>query len=75
VGITRARERLYLCRCRARGGRGERAPRDKAPSRFLDEIPVELCEPRDVHAAPPMSAADEDAFARECLAKLRQLTS
>jgi DNA helicase-2/ATP-dependent DNA helicase PcrA len=75
VGITRARERLYLSRCRSRGGRGERTERAKAPSRFLDEVPPELCEERDALGPPPGDAADEEAFARECLAKLRQMTS
>jgi DNA helicase-2/ATP-dependent DNA helicase PcrA len=76
VGITRARELLYLSRCRLRGaGRGERSDRAEKPksaSRFLDEIPATLSEPRDL-GAPAGDPADEEAFARECLAKLRQL--
>ena len=40
VGITRARERLYLSRALARSAWG--APSWNPPSRFLDEIPAEL---------------------------------
>ncbi|HEV7193144.1 MAG TPA: DNA helicase PcrA [Jatrophihabitantaceae bacterium] len=40
VGITRARERLYLSRALARSAWG--APSWNPPSRFLDEIPGEL---------------------------------
>jgi DNA helicase-2/ATP-dependent DNA helicase PcrA len=40
VGITRAKERLYLIRAIRRGGRG--ASEDTFPSRFLDDIPSEL---------------------------------
>jgi DNA helicase-2/ATP-dependent DNA helicase PcrA len=42
VGVTRARKRLYLCRSRARSMRGQVAPR--TPSRFLIDVPKELCE-------------------------------
>jgi DNA helicase-2/ATP-dependent DNA helicase PcrA len=77
VGITRAREQLFLSRCRRRGGRGESGSRGgdkpRAPSRFLDEIPEELCQARDVAAPPALDPADEEAFARECLARLRAL--
>ena len=40
VGITRARERLYLSRATVRSAWG--APSHNPPSRFLDEIPIEL---------------------------------
>jgi DNA helicase II / ATP-dependent DNA helicase PcrA len=40
VGITRARERLYLSRATVRSAWG--APSHNPPSRFLDEIPTEL---------------------------------
>ncbi len=40
VGITRARERLYLSRAAVRSAWG--APSHNPPSRFLDEIPAEL---------------------------------
>ena len=78
VGITRARELLYLSRCRERGFRGEtgRAAgpgKPRTPSRFLDEIPPELLEERDVQAKAATSPEDEEAFARETLAKLRAM--
>ena len=45
------------------------------PSRFVEEITPSLVESRDLElAAPAADAADEDAFARECLAKLRAMT-
>ena len=40
VGITRAKERLYLLRAIQRGGRG--MAEETYPSRFLDDIPTEL---------------------------------
>jgi len=40
VGITRAKDKLYLIRAIQRGGRG--AAEETYPSRFLDDIPVEL---------------------------------
>ncbi|XBH20571.1 DNA helicase PcrA [Jonesiaceae bacterium BS-20] len=40
VGITRARERLYITRAATRSAWG--APNNFPPSRFLDEIPEEL---------------------------------
>ncbi|HEX2569729.1 MAG TPA: UvrD-helicase domain-containing protein [Polyangia bacterium] len=71
VGITRARELLYLTRCRARGYRSATKPR--TPSRFLDEVPEELCVARDLDLPIKLDPADEEAFARDCLAKLRNL--
>src|SRR5262249_32523321 len=44
VAVTRARDRLYLCRAKARGVRGKLVPRP--PSRFLAEIPPELYDER-----------------------------
>ncbi|OGN75741.1 MAG: hypothetical protein A2X25_02960 [Chloroflexi bacterium GWB2_49_20] len=40
VGITRAKDRLYLVRSTRRGGRGY--SEDTYPSRFLDDIPAEM---------------------------------
>ncbi|GAB4505250.1 MAG: UvrD-helicase domain-containing protein [Anaerolineales bacterium] len=40
VGITRAKDRLYLVRSLQRGGRGY--AEETYPSRFLDDIPAEL---------------------------------
>jgi DNA helicase-2/ATP-dependent DNA helicase PcrA len=48
VGITRARERLYLTRALARTKHGKERPRTR--SRFLDEIPAELTAGRDLLA-------------------------
>ncbi|MFO0591696.1 MAG: UvrD-helicase domain-containing protein [Polyangiaceae bacterium] len=54
VAVTRAKEKLYLCRCKARLGRGKMMPR--TPSRFLLDIPPELYDEREVVApeAPPL---------------------
>jgi ATP-dependent DNA helicase Rep len=49
VAVTRARDRLYLCRARARGMRGKLVQR--TPSRFLLEIPAELYNERIEEAA------------------------
>jgi superfamily I DNA/RNA helicase len=46
VGITRARERLYLSRALARQKHGRDRPR--VPSRFLEEIPADLVTRRDL---------------------------
>ena len=40
VGITRAKDKLYLIRSIQRGGRG--AAEETYPSRFLDDVPAEL---------------------------------
>ena len=40
VGITRAKDKLYLIRAIQRGGRG--AAEETYPSRYLDDIPTEL---------------------------------
>ena len=72
VGITRAREILYLTRCRQRLARA--AQRERTPSRFLDEIPGAICVARDLEMPALKNAEDEEAFARDCLAKLRALT-
>jgi superfamily I DNA/RNA helicase len=75
VGITRARERLYLTRCRERTGRDPRSRgQPRSPSRFLDEVPAALYDQRDLEAPQALDAGDEEKFAREMLAKLRQMT-
>ncbi|MET0406009.1 MAG: UvrD-helicase domain-containing protein [Cystobacter sp.] len=48
VGITRAKEMLYLTRCAMRVKRGKEVPR--TPSRFLEDIPAELVEVVDLDA-------------------------
>jgi len=40
VGITRAKDKLYIIRAIQRGGRG--AAEETYPSRFLDDVPAEL---------------------------------
>ncbi len=50
VGITRARERLYLTRAAARTRRGKVQPR--TPSRFLEELPEDAHEVVDPAAVP-----------------------
>lgn len=47
VGMTRARERLFLLHAFQRGFRGTRGP--SLPSRFLDEVPVELVSLHHLH--------------------------
>jgi ATP-dependent DNA helicase Rep len=48
VSITRAKDKLYLCRAKQRATRGKIVPR--TPSRFLSDIAAELLENRDVLA-------------------------
>lgn len=57
VAVTRARDRLYLCRSKARPTRGKLVPR--TPSRFLLEIPPELYDEREEEApvSPELSKA------------------
>ena len=56
VGITRARERLALTRCRERIKRGK--PQPRTPSRFLEDIPPELLDIIDL-AGPPAEGSKE----------------
>jgi len=57
VAVTRARDKLYLCRAKARLARGKMMPR--TVSRFLQDIPPELYDEREVMApeAPPLEKA------------------
>ncbi|HSP77151.1 MAG TPA: UvrD-helicase domain-containing protein [Myxococcaceae bacterium] len=50
VGITRAKELLYLTRAATRVKRGKEVPR--TPSRFLDDLPEGLVEKLDLDAPP-----------------------
>ncbi len=54
VAVTRAKDKLYLCRTRVRASRGKMMPR--VISRFLQEIPPDLYDEREVRAkeAPPL---------------------
>ena len=51
VSITRAKDKLYLCRAKQRATRGKVVAR--TPSRFLSDIADELLERRDVMAKTP----------------------
>jgi DNA helicase-2/ATP-dependent DNA helicase PcrA len=74
VGITRARELLYLTRARTRSSRASARPR--SPSRFIEEIPPELYQARESGAPSTVATPeDEEAFARAALAKMLKLTS
>ena len=72
VGITRARERLYLLYTRERTGK--LTPR--CPSRFLDDVPKELVRMRDLEGGgkPILDKAAEEKFAIESLSKMLNLT-
>ena len=75
VGITRARELLYLTR--ARSARSASSARPRSPSRFLDGDPAAPVR-RARRAAMRRwwrSPEDEEAFARAALAKLLKMTS
>jgi DNA helicase II / ATP-dependent DNA helicase PcrA len=63
VGMTRAREQLYLSRARRRHLFG--AETENPPSRFLREIPAELLEPRGPGFAERLTDRTEDDVAHE----------
>jgi DNA helicase-2/ATP-dependent DNA helicase PcrA len=71
VGITRAREVLYLTRACQRSSRA--AARPRTPSRFLDEIPPELCDVRQAAVPPPATAEETDAVAAASLAAMLKM--
>jgi DNA helicase-2/ATP-dependent DNA helicase PcrA len=58
VGMTRARERLYLSRAAMRVKRGKELPR--TPSRFLADLPPELFEVQDIGAPPPGPPTEQE---------------
>jgi len=68
VGITRARQRLELLRCKHRVTRGKPVPR--TPCRFLSDIPEHLLEPFEVKDASPLTLAEMAASASNLLAAL-----
>jgi DNA helicase-2/ATP-dependent DNA helicase PcrA len=68
VGVTRARERLYLTRAAARTKRGKAEPR--TPSRFLADLPAEAFEQVDPHARE--APEDVAAFSASVMARLRE---
>ncbi len=64
VGITRARQKLYISRAEMRGGW------PKNPSRFLDDIPPNLLIVRDLEGPPPkQDPQDEEAFVKALIAQ------
>ncbi|MFT3837643.1 MAG: UvrD-helicase domain-containing protein [Myxococcaceae bacterium] len=61
VGITRAREKLFLTRAAIRVKRGKELPR--TPSRFLADVPEALCEVIDlVTPAGPVTEKEQNFF-------------
>ncbi|MCC6645357.1 MAG: UvrD-helicase domain-containing protein [Polyangiaceae bacterium] len=68
VGITRARDRLVLSRCRARPMRGK--PVARTPSRFLDDVPKELLVEREVSTKPAPRREETVTHANALLAAL-----
>ena len=62
VGITRARQRLYLSRAKVRSSWGQ--PMLNPESRFLREIPEELIDWRRTDTAPSFSAPVAGASVR-----------
>jgi superfamily I DNA/RNA helicase len=77
VGITRARERLYLSRAEVRGSRMTELAR--TPSRFLADIPGDLLEERTLDGGGKgqgggMGPEEEAEFARQQLENLLKMT-
>ncbi|MFN0062100.1 MAG: ATP-dependent helicase [Myxococcaceae bacterium] len=62
VGVTRAREQLFITRSKTRLRRGKEIPR--TPSRFLEDLPAEGIEINDLDAAPkgPPTQAERNFF-------------
>ena len=71
VGITRARQRLEMLRCKHRAMRGKPVPR--TPCRFLSDIPEEMLEPFEVKDASLMSTGEMAESAGNLLAMLDAL--
>lgn len=69
VGVTRARERLYLCRPRQRSMRGKVIA--MTPSRFLEGLPEELIEEIERDDASPVAHDEAEEFSAALLARLR----
>ncbi len=68
VGITRARDRLYLTRAEARIERGRQV--ERRSSRFLRELPEGVCEVYDVGREEAISGERMQSLADAFLAKL-----
>jgi ATP-dependent DNA helicase Rep len=73
VGVTRARERLFLSRTRARILRGK--PMARVASRFLLGVPPEMLEEREVKDVSAMSHVETAQAADALLAALASLGS
>ncbi len=71
VGVTRARQRLDMTRCKFRVSRGKPMPR--TPCRFLMDIPDELIEPFEVKDAAMMTTDAMQEQATNLLAMLNSL--
>ena len=71
VGVTRARQQLYLSRCRGRAQRGKPMPR--TPSRFLADIPEDLVESMDVKEESSLSTGEMANSANQLLQMLDML--
>ncbi len=71
VGVTRARERLFLSRARARLLRGKSVPR--TPSRFLLDVPAELLDEVEIKDEAPTTAREATANAEAILALLQSM--
>jgi DNA helicase-2/ATP-dependent DNA helicase PcrA len=71
VGVTRARQRLELLRCKHRMMRGKPAPR--TPCRFLSDIPEELTESFEIKDAAAMSVQEMAVAGGNLLAMLESL--
>ena len=69
VGVTRARERLYLCRFLRREMRGK--VMETAASRFLQGLPEELIERYERDDDAPAKVEESAAFGAALLAQLR----
>ena len=62
VGITRAKDKLYLLRAQQRGGRGMSETTDA--SRFLDDIPANLLESKTRTGRPTGSFSSSQSYSR-----------
>ena len=69
VGVTRAQERLYLCRPMRKEARGKQHP--QTPSRFLEGLPEALMEKVEHDDRAPLDHDETLNFADALLAKLR----
>jgi len=69
VGVTRARDRLYLCRFKRREIRGKELP--TTPSRFLMGLPEDILETVTRDDAAPLALEDNTSSAAAFLAMLK----